>query len=77
MKPTSPTRRASPLARLVFIPILHGSLSGGLALARYLDVSYSFLCYGLKCVMNNALVPKCLAILLGLALFVVEDFQLS
>ena len=50
MNPASPIRRASPLARVSFHPILNGSLSGGLALPRGPDILTSVtssFCYGL------------------------------
>ena len=38
MKPYAPPGGLALLLGLVFIPILHGSLSGGLALARVPDI---------------------------------------
>ena len=80
MEPTSSNRRASPLVWAGFHPRFTWELSGGLALARGPDMLTSVkipLRYGSKQVMNNALGPKCLALLIGLALFVVFIWKIS
>ena len=82
MKPIRVTTRASALAWASFHPhfsILRGSLSGGggggaANSGNRADIFTSIItsfCCRLKSVMSNALAPKCLALLLGLALFVV------
>ena len=68
MKSSSPTRRASPLAKAGFHPHFTWRASSGKR-ASHSYVSYNFL--WLWTVLNNALAPKCLALLLELALFVV------
>ena len=71
MKTTSPTGRASPLARSGFHPHFTCELNWRASSGKRPDIFTSSFCYGLKLLMNNALAPKCLALMLGLALFVV------